>query len=374
VRNIGNTCYLAAALNALAAVPELFAFFAPTGAWRRALAAGGGAGAGATGGDLAAALSALLREATAGAGAAARAGAGAELRRLAAAAARAPDGAPPRIALPQRLSAAAPAAALSPAALKAVCARANAFVFGNKNQQDAQEALSFLLDALTEDTNGAPPRGGGAHEPDPDDAAVSARACGAASLTGAARASMRILSPAIPTHPPPAQVARLRAAAAAAAAAAPALLPLLAGLDADAIGDAALAADAWARHARRVASPLAPLLHGQFANRVACRECGASSLRFEAFTLLSLPVEPEGAVVAVVRKGRARNDASVWWGERSEPPKRAQRAYRRWRRKINGRWEMNGHPLGSARVSEVARGTLYLPLGPARVLEVVRGN
>ena len=31
------------------------------------------------------------------------------------------------------------------------------------------------------------------------------------------------------------------------------------------------------------------------------------------------------------RAQRACGGASVWWGERSEPPKRAQRAYRRWR-------------------------------------------
>ena len=246
IRNVGNTCYLAAALNALSAIPDLYSFFAPSGAWRSCL----GASREGSGGDLAAALSAFLREASGAASP--RLAIERELRKLVGAV---KGGG--RIALPQRLSSAAIASALTPAPLKAVCARANAFVFNNRQQQDAQEALSFLLDTLHEDTN-AMPAASRRYETDVDDAAA----------------------------------ARLRAAAAAAARAG-VLTPALALAGPALAGDCALASDAWARHARRSASKVASLTHGLLANRVACVACSTQSLRFDVFTLLSLPLGDE---------------------------------------------------------------------------------
>ena len=250
IRNIGNTCYLAAALQALAAVPELRSFFGPRGAWRAAL----GLSRDGHGGDLAASFSSLLKDSAAPTGAAA--GIEKELRRLALA------GAGALLALPQRLPAPL-AAALTPAPIKAVAARANPFVFGNREQQDAQEALSFLLDGLHEDVN-AVGAGGKPSVPDADAADISA----------------------------------LRRDSAAACA--DGLLPALAAAGSDEfVGDAALAADAWRRHSLRNNSRVSALSVGQLASRVSCDACGVNSIRFDTFNLLSLPVPmaaPAGAV------------------------------------------------------------------------------
>jgi hypothetical protein len=79
----------------------------------------------------------------------------------------------------------------------------------------------------------------------------------------------------------------------------------------------------------------------------------------------------------VVGRAKRAPEVSVRWGERSEPPKRAQRAYRRWRgefnyfrlaalayrmwrRETNGRRNIHRLPLGSTRLSDVARGNYRL--------------
>lgn len=180
------------------------------------------------------------------------------------------------VALPQALRTPFDAA-LTPAPLKAVLALSNGFLFGNRVQQDAQEALAALLDGLHEEVN-----------------------CGVAFCEGGGKPPVPGLEDG--------ELARLRGAAGALAAGGE-LPRLTAAFPGDApaaaafAGEAAVAAESWRRTLLRNKSNVQALFTGQLRSHIACATpgCGRSSAKFDPFQFLQLalpPPAPAGAAAA----------------------------------------------------------------------------
>lgn len=68
--------------------------------------------------------------------------------------------------------------------------------------------------------------------------------------------------------------------------------------------DDEVAREAWENHALRNRSVVVDLFHGQLQSTVTCKVCGHTSVRFDPFNFLSLPLPMESCVhveVVVVR-------------------------------------------------------------------------
>lgn len=63
--------------------------------------------------------------------------------------------------------------------------------------------------------------------------------------------------------------------------------------DSDGRADAIVAAEAWAQHHTRNQSIVIDLFYGQLKSKVSCLGCGRESVRFDPFSLLSLPLPVE---------------------------------------------------------------------------------
>ncbi|KAM3956800.1 LOW QUALITY PROTEIN: ubiquitin specific protease 32 [Aphomia sociella] len=135
------------------------------------------------------------------------------------------------------------------------CVARHARALGGGGQHDAQELLAWLLDALHEDLNRAPP----AHaQPD------------------------------------------------------------LARAPRDSAGrpDQEVAAEAWAAHTARNRSILTELFYGQLKSKVRCDTCGHESVRFDAFNMLSLPLPVEASVRCDLRVIRLDGSVPIKYGVR----------------------------------------------------------
>lgn len=63
--------------------------------------------------------------------------------------------------------------------------------------------------------------------------------------------------------------------------------------DSDGRADSVVAAEAWAQHHARNQSIVIDLFYGQLKSKVSCLGCGRDSVRFDPFSLLSLPLPVE---------------------------------------------------------------------------------
>lgn len=63
--------------------------------------------------------------------------------------------------------------------------------------------------------------------------------------------------------------------------------------DSDGRADSVVAAEAWQQHHSRNQSIVIDLFYGQLKSKVSCLGCGRDSVRFDPFSLLSLPLPVE---------------------------------------------------------------------------------
>ena len=63
--------------------------------------------------------------------------------------------------------------------------------------------------------------------------------------------------------------------------------------DSDGRPDEEVAAEAWENHIRRNQSVVVDLFHGQMRSAVRCQSCGFVSMKFDPFSVLSLPLPME---------------------------------------------------------------------------------
>lgn len=70
--------------------------------------------------------------------------------------------------------------------------------------------------------------------------------------------------------------------------------------DSDGRADCVVAAEAWAQHHSRNQSIIIDLFYGQLKSKVSCLSCGRDSVRFDPFSLLSLPLPVENYVYCEV--------------------------------------------------------------------------
>lgn len=63
--------------------------------------------------------------------------------------------------------------------------------------------------------------------------------------------------------------------------------------DSDGRADSVVAAEAWQQHHARNQSIVIDLFYGQLKSKVSCLGCGRDSVRFDPFSLLSLPLPVE---------------------------------------------------------------------------------
>lgn len=63
--------------------------------------------------------------------------------------------------------------------------------------------------------------------------------------------------------------------------------------DSDGRADGVVAAEAWSQHHARNQSIVIDLFYGQLKSKVSCLNCGRDSVRFDPFSLLSLPLPVE---------------------------------------------------------------------------------
>lgn len=198
LRNLGNTCFLNAALQALAHAPLLAPFFLQ-GQFVRDLNAANPLG---TGGVLASAFANLLQQ-------------------LHPSAAEGTGGHQA-------------ASAFAPEEFYATICKIFPLVGEQPGaQQDAQEVLAFLLDALHEDLNRAREKPPYEERPDPKESDLCRK------------------------------------------------------------GEERYAAEAWHDHLRRHRSVLVDLFQGQLRSQVRCCECGCCSVKYDPFLFLTLPM-PQG--------------------------------------------------------------------------------
>ena len=74
--------------------------------------------------------------------------------------------------------------------------------------------------------------------------------------------------------------------------------------DSDGRPDEVVAKEAWDNHLLRNRSVVVDLFHGQLKSCVKCHKCGTTSVRFDPFTFLSLPLPMESCIhieVIVIR-------------------------------------------------------------------------
>lgn len=66
--------------------------------------------------------------------------------------------------------------------------------------------------------------------------------------------------------------------------------------DSDGRADEIVAAEAWDNHIKRNQSIIVDLFHGLLKSQVTCKQCQMTSVRFDPFTFLSLPLPLENCV------------------------------------------------------------------------------
>lgn len=66
--------------------------------------------------------------------------------------------------------------------------------------------------------------------------------------------------------------------------------------DSDGRPDEEVASEAWENHVRREQSIIVDLFHGQLQSTVKCKVCGHTSVRFDPFNYLSLPLPMESCI------------------------------------------------------------------------------
>lgn len=77
--------------------------------------------------------------------------------------------------------------------------------------------------------------------------------------------------------------------------------------DSDGRADSVVAHEAWAQHNARNQSIVIDLFYGQLKSKVSCLGCGRDSVRFDPFSLLSLPLPVENFTYCEVLGKKCRN-------------------------------------------------------------------
>lgn len=75
--------------------------------------------------------------------------------------------------------------------------------------------------------------------------------------------------------------------------------------------DSEVAAEAWSQHHARNQSIVIDLFYGQLKSKVSCLTCGHDSVRFDPFSLLSLPLPVENYTYCEVL-GMCTNQSSLF--------------------------------------------------------------
>lgn len=76
--------------------------------------------------------------------------------------------------------------------------------------------------------------------------------------------------------------------------------------DSDGRPDEEVASEYWENHIRREQSIIVDLFHGQLQSTVKCKVCGHTSVRFDPFNYLSLPLPMESCIhLEIVGKYRS---------------------------------------------------------------------
>lgn len=86
--------------------------------------------------------------------------------------------------------------------------------------------------------------------------------------------------------------------------------------------DDEVAREAWENHALRNRSVVVDLFHGQLQSTVTCKVCGHTSVRFDPFNFLSLPLPMESCVHVEVVVVRLDGSAPIRYGLQLNPDER----------------------------------------------------